>query len=868
MHLFSRKASLLMRFFRPIAAALLTTAAAHAAPAPFRPPAVPLIASDPFLSIWSMSDTLNGSATKHWTQRVVPLTSLIRIDGKTFRLMGDAPRQLPAFPQTGVRVLPTRSIYDFEDTGVHVTLTFMTPSLPTDIDVLSRPITYLTWDVRAIDGQKHDVSVMDSIPGLMAVNTPDEVVTWSQEAIGPLTAQKIGTVSQKIGTVSQKELGVSGDDARRNWGYACLVASTRDAQSASGSADEIAEAFEDTGAVPTGRSKQKRPRAANDSQPTLAVSFNMGSVEGRTVSRHAMVGYDEQYNIKYFGQKLRPYWRRDGMPLATLFQTADKQYPDLARRCESFDQDLMADAAKAGGPKYAQMIALAYRQCLAANGLAADANGKPMLFTKENNSNGDIATVDVIFPQDPMLLLLSPTLAKASLVPVLNYGASPRWKFPNAPHDLGTYPVARGTDDGGEQMPVEESGNILILCDAIAQQEGNANWVTPWWPHLSQWAQYLEQYGQDPEDQLCTDDFMGHLAHNANLSVKAIVALAAYSDLCKMRGETANAVKYHALAQKFAAHWMQVADGGGVSLLAFDKPNTWGQKYNLVWDKLLGFNVFPPTVAQKEVAYYKTVMQPYGLPLDSRTRTTKSDWTTWVATMADNRADFETLTDPIYDYLNETDARRPFSDWYDTTNVNSVMFNARPVVGGVFIKMLGDPALWHKWATRDTALVTGWAPIPVPPTVVPVVATSQANPATWSYTTDKPAGDWTAAGFDASGWKKGEAPFGNIVNPHTNWNTADIWIRRTLTLPAAPVSNLQFYILHDEDIEVYVNGVPADSEAGYNTGYETFPINPDALALLKPGAVVTLAAHVHQTTGGQGVDIGLVNVIPAAPGAK
>ena len=212
----------------------------------------------------------------------------------------------------------------------------------------------------------------------------------------------------------------------------------------------------------------------------------------------------------------------------------------MLARCEAFDNELMADLTKAGGEKYAQITALAYRECVAANGLAADANKQPLFFTKENTSNGDIATVDVFFPMDPIWILLSPSLAKASLVHVLMYSASPHWKFPNAPHDLGTYPLVIGRDDGGEGMPVEESGNMLILCDAIAQAEGNADFVAPWWPQLTQWAKYLEKYGLDPENQLCTDDFMGHLAHNANLSVKAILGLAAYGDLCRMRGDTAN----------------------------------------------------------------------------------------------------------------------------------------------------------------------------------------------------------------------------------------------------------------------------------------------------------------------------------------
>jgi hypothetical protein len=601
----------------------------------------------------------------------------------------------------------------------------------------------------------------------------------------------------------------------------------------------------------------------NVNTPVLAFVFDLGSVGAAAVESQVIVAYDEIYAIKYFGLKLRPYWRRNGMEPAELLQVAARDYPELRERCAQFDQDLMADLTKAGGERYAQITALAYRECVAGCGLAADANQQPLLFTKENTSDGDIATVDVFYPMDPIWVFLSPSLAKATLVPILSYAASSHWKFPNAPHDLGIYPIARGTDDGGEGMPVEESGNMLLLCDAIAQADGNADFVKPWWSQLSLWAKYLEKYGLDPEEQLCTDDFMGHLAHNSNLSVKAILGLAAYGDLCKMRGDQQNAAKYQELARADAEHWVIAANDAGHFRLAFDKPNSWSQKYNLVWDRILGLNVFPPQVAQTEVAHYLQVMQRYGVPLDSRTHLTKTDWSMWSASLAENRADFERMISPIYDYLNGTTSRDPVADSYVTDDIRSSGMHARPVVGGFFIKMLTDRELWKKWSAGDEVKAADWAPLPNL-RVTEVVPTSRHKPVDWRYTFQPPASDWFKTEFNADGWLAGPGGFGTADTPgavvRTTWNTDDIWLRRTFTMPATDPGGLQFYVHHDEDVEIYVNGVLAAQEGGFVTGYEPLDILPAALKLLAAGKQITIAVHCHQTTGGQYVDVGLCRI--------
>jgi hypothetical protein len=820
----------------------------------YRPPAVPLVVHDPFLSIWSCADKLTDDVTRHWTKHPHSLCSIIRIDGQSFRLMGNEPAAVPAFPQISVTVLPTRTIYEFVQLPVHVTLSFVSPMLPDDIDVLSRPLTYLTWTVKLLDGKPHDVSVLFSASGELAVNSPDQIVEWSRAKCEGLTALKIGTTTQAY-------VKRAGDDSRIDWGYAYIAADATQSTGAISSQDSCFNSFADGGKLPADDAAQ--PRAVKDQLPTMALAIDFGKVAAEPVTRRAMIAYDDIYTVDFFGKKLRGYWRRDpAMNAEKLLVLANQQFDDLQGKCRQFDDSLMADITKVGGQDYAYICALAYRQSLGACGLAADTNGQPLYFTKENTSNGNMATVDVIFPMDPILIFLSPTLAKASLAPVFVYAASPRWKWPNAPHDLGEYPIAFGKDNGGEAMPVEESGNMLILADAISQEQGNTKFADAWWPQLTQWAKYLEQYGLDPEMQLCTDDFKGRLAHNANLSVKAIVALAAYGDMAKIHGDAATADKYMTMARADATHWIEADSEGDHFKLAFNKPNSWGQNYNMVWDRILGLNVFPAEVEKKQIEFFKTKLQPYGLPLDSRDHLTKTDWTLWTASMADNQADFEALTSPILGYLNGTTSRIPFVDSYVTDKIGSKGMHARPVIGGVFIRMLTDRQMWKKWAGMDHQTVGNWAPLPLPPIVKQVVPTAEKEPIVWEYTIDHPAGDWMKPGFDDSTWQKGPAGFGRgapNTSPRTDWKTADIWLRREFEMPEGNFSNLKFYLYHDDDVEIFINGIPAGSAGGYITNYQTLDLDPSARQSLKPGKNL-IAVHCHQVRGGQFIDVGLSDI--------
>jgi hypothetical protein len=662
-----------------------------------RPPAVPLVTHDPYFSIWSMNDHLNDGPTRHWTEKVQRLTGLVRIDGNVFRWMGDAPRGTAALPQTSANVTPTRTVYQFAGQGISLEVNFLSPLLPSDPEVMSRPVTYISMAAQSKDGAPHSVQLLFAADASLSVDTGTQEVAWSRSRLQAMTVLRASDFEQPV-------LQKSGDDLRIDWGYLMLAVPDQPGASASTQlSDDVASQFSDGKALAA--DDMDMPRRA-DRRTVLAAAFDLGQVSGTTESCHVLLAYDDIYSIEYLKQWLRPYWRRSGMTMGQLLEKAEQEYSSLDERTRKFDDELVADLRRVGGDEYAAVAELAFRQAIAAHKLAADADGHPMLFPKENFSNGCISTVDVIYPSSPFFLLFNPELLKAQLEPLMKYTETGRWRFPFAPHDLGTYPKANGQVYGGgertieNQMPVEESGNMLLMFAALAKIEGNANYANHYWPQLTQWAEFLKKEGMDPGNQLSTDDFAGHLAHNANLSIKAILALGGYSVLAEMTGRKAEAAAYKQLAKDMAGRWEQMAQDGDHYRLAFDQAGTWSQKYNLVWDRILGLNLFPAKIWQAEIRFYEGHLNSFGLPLDNRRDYTKLDWEVWTATLTDNREDFNKLIAPLQRFINESPSRVPLTDWYSTADGKQSGFQARSVVGGVYIPLLANPELWKKWSSK------------------------------------------------------------------------------------------------------------------------------------------------------------------------
>jgi hypothetical protein len=358
----------------------------------------------------------------------------------------------------------------------------------------------------------------------------------------------------------------------------------------------------------------------------------------------------------------------------------------------ALDVKIINDAFNAGGQNYADILTMSLRQAYAGNEFSGN-RSNPILYQKEISSGGFMQTVDVIYPASPMYYYLNVTYLKLLLDPLFYQMENQVWTRPFAMHDIGApYPNAMGQAYGGD-MPVEESSDMIMMVANYAfhpttSEQDAKDYVRLHFPIMSQWAEYLYSNCLYPVDQLTTDDFIGPTELNSGLALKGILAMATFSQLANLIGET-NATNFYAqTVQSYVPIWLNESmhvDGDHLKM-EYNVTDGYQFKYNAYHDKLFGLGVVPETVYKTEADYYLTKLEFYGIPFCSRRDYTKSDWEIWTAAaFGDVNPELKSsLLEALAKFLRYTAQRVPFSDWYVTATTNQAGFQARPVVGGHF----------------------------------------------------------------------------------------------------------------------------------------------------------------------------------------
>jgi len=612
---------------------------------------------------------------------------------------GPAP-QPPALHQKSVRVYPTRTIFELELPGVMaMNVTTLNTKFPDDLVKLSMPTTSITLDLASLDGKAHKVEAYLEVLASHTVDGLDEEVvvnTWKgRNAFGA-----------RVGSTAQKIFGVWGDHVNVDWGYLYLGVDARgtgNIYAGADATDALHKSFEYSGEVPTLKEGSKQP--ARPGPFAVAVTYDMGMIATQKQSITFVYAYDDVDSVYYFGQVQKAYWTT---AYASIVKAIDAMYDSLDSdfaRSVDYDSRLLKELAAKGGDKYATICALAFHQTFAATKLTWNPTAKKAeMFLKEISTNGDMQTADVVFPASPLFLYTNADLLRMLLDPLLRFANNETWHpytDPYSPHQIGVFPVANDTTEAQEEMPMENTGNLFMMMLGILQRNGGD--VSFYYPHyfnlLTKWADYLLSTLPFPEDQLCTDDFMGSIANNTNLAAKGIIALNAYAELCYAATHDAKCRNhYGAAAKDFARTWLQEAleqEPQPHTMLAYGVPNTWSTKYNLLWQRILKMGDAPfenyDKLVDMEVSWYKAVAKPYGTALDNRKNWAKIDWLAWAAALANDDQSYNALMDKMYDFLNTSPSRCPLTDLYNVDTgyaLSTGGFVARPVVGGFFAKAL------------------------------------------------------------------------------------------------------------------------------------------------------------------------------------
>ncbi|KAF9019246.1 DUF1793-domain-containing protein [Hymenopellis radicata] len=628
---------------------------------PFNPPSIPLAVRTPYLSAWLPQGSgvaLNDAWPTFWTGSILGWAGFVKVDGVAYSFLGAPSVSGASFQkavQTDFEFTATQSNFKLTAGPIDLTVSFLSPVEANDLVKQSIPFSYMAVSAASNDGASHSVQVYSDISAEWVSGDTGLVVNWSTTS----------------GNLSNPSVFSEVNDHTQYGAAYYAVLNTASTTYQTGADVAVRAQFINSGSL--ANTQDTSFRAISNNWPVFALSRDLGSVTAATGAPVVFaIGHIRDPAISYIvennGRQDRSlfFWSKFSSPATLIddFLSNYAAYDGALVAANAFDRQLQSDAA-AISSDYAGIVALSVRQALGATELTISKNGDGSWNTDDNTN-----TVDVIFPAWPVLLYTNPALGKYLLEGLFRYQAS--GQYPNAwsVHDLGAqYPQAIGHNDGGDEaMPVEESGNMIIMALSYAQRTNDNSHLSAYSDLLDQWTQFLITDSLIPANQISTDDFAGPLANQTNLAIKGIIGIKAMAEIASILGDTAKSNNYSAIAADYVTQWqtLSASDSGDHLTLAYGSSSSWGLSYNLYADKLLGLNLFPASVYEMQTAWYKTV----------------KDWEIWTAAiMTDNEAR-DIFISAVKSWASDGLSSQPFGDWYETTNGSPNGFRARPVVGG------------------------------------------------------------------------------------------------------------------------------------------------------------------------------------------
>lgn len=424
----------------------------------------------------------------------------------------------------------------------------------------------------------------------------------------------------------------------------------------------------------------------------VGISHDLGYIFGSRSATLA-VGYVREKAINYLGEPYTGYYR--GV------------YPDTVDAVSAFLDDFNLAQAESltldsitsirsksvAGQKYADIVTLSTRQAYGGIDLTIPHDSLDtsdvLAFVKELSSDGNVNTIDVIFPAFPMYYVMDPEYIRLLLEPIMRYLQAGRWKLPYTIHDLGThYPHAIGHDDQkAEPMPVEESGNLLILAYAYTIASGNTEWAEQYMSLLQGYADYLVGVGLDIPNQLSTNDAAGPLPNETNLAIKSAVGLNAFGKLSGLSNYSSVGEQY---AHTLYNEGLATDSGKSHFVLRYTRhKKSWKIPFNLYADVLLDLHTFDQSALDMGCDFYPSVRSKAGMALDNRQDWAKTDWNIWTAGTCTGPSR-DMFIDDLWTFMTNGLNTWPFSDRYFVHGGKghkpgvAILLRARPTVGGHF----------------------------------------------------------------------------------------------------------------------------------------------------------------------------------------